>query len=91
MEKLLRFDDMITPKIITLVYWLALGAAAIGGLMSCFVGMGRFSAAGLLMGLAIALGGALVARITCELLIVLFKIHENIHSLAKAAGTSSVA
>ena len=91
MEKLLRFDDMITPKIITLVYWLALGAAAGGGLMSCFVGMGRFTAMGLVMGLAIAFGGALAARISCELLIVLFKIHENIHALAKAASTRGVA
>lgn len=87
MERLLRFDEMVTPKIITLVYWLALGAALLGGLASMFVGMGRFSGAGFLMGIAILVGGSLSARIACELLIVLFKIHENIHFLAKRAGS----
>lgn len=86
MERLLRFDEMITPKIITLVYWLALVGAVIGGLGMMFAGWGGFTFAKLVMGVAVMLGGALSARISCELLIVLFKIHENIHILAKSAN-----
>jgi hypothetical protein len=86
MERMLRFDEMITPKIITLVYWLALVGAVIGGVGTMFTGWGGFTISKLLLGLAVMLGGALSARISCELLIVLFKIHENIHALAKSAN-----
>ena len=85
MDKLLSFDEMITPLIITLVYWLALAGAVIAGLATAFGGFGGFSVMKLLMGLGFTAGAALGARITCELLIVLFKIHEkNIHSIARS-------
>jgi len=65
----LFFDKMLTPKIITLVYWLALIGSVIAGLGSIFTGA-------FLRGLAILIGGVLLARIYCELLIVLFKMNE---------------
>ena len=37
---------------------------------------------GFISGLAIIVGGAIGARIWCELLIVLFKIHENLQKIA---------
>jgi Domain of unknown function (DUF4282) len=36
MKALLFFDSMITPKIITFVYWLLLLAAVVGGIGSMF-------------------------------------------------------
>jgi hypothetical protein len=81
MKALLFFDSMITPKIITFVYWLLLLAAVIGGLGSMFA-FGRMSFSGFATGLLIMVGGALAARIWCELLIVLFKINENTHTMA---------
>jgi len=86
MERLLRFDEMVTPKIITLVYWLALFGVLVVGLGTIFTGWDGFTFIKLVMGLTIMLGGALSARISCELLIVLFKIHENVHSIAKSAN-----
>ena len=80
-KALLFFDSMITPKIITFVYWLLLLAAVIGGLGSVFA-FGRMSFSGFATGLLIIVGGALAARIWCELLIVLFKINENTHTMA---------
>ena len=80
MKDVLYFDSMLTPKIITLVYWLLLVVAVIAGLTKMF---GGFSFGNLLAGLAYAVGGAVAARIWCELLIVLFKIHENIRKLAE--------
>lgn len=76
------FDSMLTPKIITVVYWLSLFAVIVTGLTTWFSGFGGFTFAKFLMGIAIMVGGAVGARIYCELLIVLFKIHENIRRIA---------
>lgn len=75
---ILFFDSMLTPKIITLVYWLLLGAALVSGLGMMFAG----GFGSLLMGIMTVLAGAVGARIWCELLIVLFKINENMKKLA---------
>lgn len=74
----LFFDSMLTPKIITLVYWLLLASALISGLGTMFSG----GFGGFLLGIVVMVGGAIGARIWCELLIVLFKINENIKKVA---------
>jgi len=79
------FDSTLTPKIITFVYWLALLGIVVSALTSMFAGFGGLTFGKFLMGLFIIVGGAVAARIGCELLIVLFKIHENIHKLAERA------
>jgi hypothetical protein len=79
------FDSMLTPKIINFVYWLALLGVVVSGLASMFAGFGGLTFGKFLMGLFIIVGGAIAARIWCELLIVLFKIHENIRKLAEKA------
>jgi len=78
----LFFDSMLTPKIITLVYWLLLFFAIVSGLGAMFSGFGGVTFGKFVMGLGIIIGGAVGARIWCELLIVLFKIHENIKKVA---------
>ncbi|MFN3842468.1 MAG: DUF4282 domain-containing protein [Rehaibacterium terrae] len=83
MRHLLFFDSMLTPKIITLVYWLCLLAAVFSGLFSMFGGWGGFTFGKFLTGLVVIAGGAIAARIWCEILIVLFKIHENLRVLAE--------
>ena len=82
MRDVFFFDAMLTPKIITFVYWLLLLLAVVSGLGSMFGGYGGVTFAKFLMGLGIMVGGAVGARIWCELLIVLFKIHENIKKVA---------
>jgi len=83
MKDLLYFDTMVTPKIITLVFWLMLLMATIAGLGTIFGG--GLSFLKLIFGLLVTASGAVSARITCEILIVLFKIHENIKKLADKA------
>jgi len=79
-RKILFFDTMLTPKVITFVFWLMLLAVVVAGLGTMFAG--GFSFGRFLMGLlTIALGGV-GARIWCEILIVMFKIHENIKKMA---------
>ncbi|MDY7220070.1 DUF4282 domain-containing protein [Denitrificimonas sp. JX-1] len=85
MKDILFFENMLTPKIITFVYWLLLLVAVFSGFASMFSSYGGFTFGGFLMGIGIMLGGAVGARIWCELLIVLFKINENIKKLADKA------
>ena len=82
MRDIFFFEAMLTPKIITVVYWLLLLVALFAGLGSMFGGYGGSSFSKFVMGIGIMIGGGLGARIWCELLIVLFKIHENIKKLA---------
>ena len=77
------FDSMLTPKVITFVYWLLLAAAVISGLSSWFIGFGGFTFGKFLTGLAIMIGGAIGARIWCELLIVLFKMNEALQEISR--------
>ncbi|WFE67753.1 DUF4282 domain-containing protein [Thiomicrospira sp. R3] len=73
-KSILFFDSMLTPKIITAVYWLLLGLVVISGLGAMF-------AQNFLVGLLIILFGAIGVRIWCELLIVLFKINDNLKKM----------
>ena len=77
MRDIFFFDAMLTPKIITLIYWVLLLGALFSGLAVMFTGYN-----GLFKGLGIIVAGSIGARIWCELLIVLFKIHENIRKIA---------
>jgi len=87
MRTWLHFDTMVTPKIITFIYWLMLAAAAFTGITLLFKGFGtmRYSGfAGLGMVVCapiVAVFIALAARIYCELMIVLFKINEALQDI----------
>ncbi|RYV02386.1 hypothetical protein SOPP22_10050 [Shewanella sp. OPT22] len=78
MKDLLFFDSMLTPKIITFVYWLMLVGTLISSLSIMFSKYGG----GFLYGLGVLIAGVIGTRIWCELLIVLFKIHENLNKIA---------
>ena len=80
MKDIFFFDSMITPKIITFVYWLMLLGIVVSGFGMMFGGS-------FLVGLGMIVGGAIGTRIWCELLIVLFKIHENLQSIADNSDT----
>ncbi len=75
MRDLLFFDSMLTPKIITFVYWLLLAGVILGALGAIFSGQ-------ILSGIGVLVGGLVGVRIWCELLIVLFKVNDNIKALA---------
>ena len=86
MKDLFFFDSMLTPKIITFVYWLMLLAAVASGVATMF----NAYSGGFITGLGILIAGAIGARIWCELLIVLFKIHENLKKIADRNETSEL-
>ncbi len=76
MRNIFFFDSMLTPKIITVVYWLSLISVVISGIAT------MFSYNGFWAGLGIIVGGCIFTRIWCELLIVLFKINSNLQHVA---------
>lgn len=84
MRDLLYFDSMITPKLITLVYWISLALLALGGVVTLFAGEGNFLVRVLTLLIGLPLG-ALLIRVYCELLMVLFKINDNIQKLVDRA------
>ncbi|MFC4259158.1 DUF4282 domain-containing protein [Marinobacter lacisalsi] len=82
LKMFLNFDSMVTPKIITVIYWLSIVGVVIGGVGSMFSGYQGFTFGSFLMGLGIIVGGFLMVRIYCELFIVIFKINENLSKIA---------
>jgi len=71
LEVFLNFDRLITPTIIKILYWLGIAGAVIAGMFAIAFGDG-------LQGLLMILIGPIVVRVYCELLIILFRIHENL-------------
>ena len=80
-NRLFFFDTMITPKIITFIYWILLLAVVGYGLSTMFGGYEGFTFSKFIMGLLYITGGAIAVRIWCELMIVIFKINENLQNL----------
>lgn len=87
MRELLHFDSMITPKVITFIYWLLLIGCTIICLTMIVTAFGtmRYSApAGigqLVLAPIAAIFGAVVSRIYCEILIVIFKMNEALQDI----------
>lgn len=83
-RSILFFDAMLTPKVITIVYWLLLLAALIAGLGTMFyTGFQYMTFGTFVRAVGFTLGGAIAARIWCELMIVLFKLNENVQRLVQ--------
>jgi hypothetical protein len=85
-KDLLRFDKMVTPLIIQILFWIGLALSVLFGLVLIFQGLtsqyrGGFT---VFMGLLYLVVGPIVVRIYCELLIVFFKIHENLVAIKDA-------
>lgn len=72
--ELLSFNKMLTPKIITAVYYLALLSVVVGSLGLMFNEQ-------VFAGIMSLIVGGLAARISCELLIVTFKINEALQEI----------
>ncbi|RQO61667.1 hypothetical protein DBV14_05045 [Variovorax sp. KBW07] len=77
MQDLLGFDKMVTPIVIRVLYFLGLIGVLITGVGTLFSGGLR----GVLAGLAILVFGAIMVRVYSELLILLFRIHDNLVSI----------
>ena len=74
------FEIMLTPKVIIFIYWILLFVVMNSGLAMMFgFGVFGFSFGSFIKGLFMIVVSSALVRIWCELLIVLFKINENVH------------
>ena len=80
-QKIIRFDEMITSRLIQIIYLLGAGLISLVGLVFLFRTF--------LLGLAIIIFGNLVWRINCELIILLFKIKDNLAEIKNNLDTNS--
>jgi hypothetical protein len=71
MEVFMNFDRLITPTIIKIVYWLGIAAVVIAGIVAIATGEA-------FAGLLTIILGPIAVRVYCELLILLFRIHDSL-------------
>lgn len=94
-EKFIRFDKMITPTIIKILFWIGVALSVLSGLGFIIAGMNSYYGGGIQVftGLLVIVIGPLVVRVYCELLIIFFKMHESLREiktlLNKRTGTGN--
>jgi hypothetical protein len=80
MKDFLTFKKMITPIIIQVLFWLGVAGTVIMGFVSLFSGQ-------ILMGLGMIILGPIGVRLWTEILIVLFKINDNLTEINNKTKT----
>lgn len=78
LEKLINFDNMITPTIIKILFYIGVAASVLMSLVIMFTGGWA-----VLLGLIWLVLGPILVRVYCELLIVIFKIHESLVAIRR--------
>ena len=73
MHDFFSFRRMITPIIIQVLFWIFTAIAVIGGIVLLFRGGAQTA-----LGLVWIVVGPLIARVYCEILIVVFRINETL-------------
>ncbi len=85
MQKFLNFDELVTPTIILIVYWIVNVLIVIGVITSLFNGFWSFIAG--LIGGAI---GLILWRVACEVMLLLFRIHAQLGDIVRnTAGAAA--
>ena len=79
----LNFDRMITPKIIQIIFWVNLVIVALVGLGLIIGGIRSYYGGGAMIfsGIMTLIFGPILVRDSCELIIVIFKIHDNLEEI----------
>jgi hypothetical protein len=80
-KELLSFKKLITPQVITFIYWLLIAGSVIAGIAVMNMGYRSMTFIQFLVGLGTIVIGIVVTRIWCELLIVLFKMNEALQDI----------
>lgn len=89
---LFNWDRFITPSIIRLFYWLAVGLIGLSGLSFVFSALAMMAVnlfagiAALFAALLFVLVGIMAARITAEFILIVFRINENLDAIRHRGG-----
>ena len=79
MEDFLAFRKMITPIIIQVLFWIGVAFSVIVGLIQIASSFGRYGGGfSFLGGLLVIIIGPIMARIYCELLILIFRMYDTL-------------
>jgi uncharacterized membrane protein len=87
LRDLFQWERFITPSIIKVFYWLAVGLSVLFGLSNLFAGLWMMAAnpfGGLLMMVGSLFGvliGILTARIVAEFILITFRINEHLGAI----------
>lgn len=87
LRDLFQWERFITPSIIKVFYWLAVGLSVLFGLSNLFAGLWMMAVnpfAGLLMMVGSLIGvliGILTARIVAEFILITFRINEHLGAI----------
>lgn len=82
-----NFDVMLTPRIITVIFWLLVISNVVSGLVGLVGSLAMMKTSadmGILMlmaTVALSILGILASRIFCEFIILLFKIHQALQDI----------
>lgn len=72
----MKFEKMITPSIIQIIFIISVVISILTGIVF-LIGDNAF------LGLVIIVLGPLLSRINCELIIIIFKIHESLQIISR--------
>jgi hypothetical protein len=87
LRDLFQWERFITPSIIKIFYWLAVGMSVLAGLSGIFSGlltMAHNPVGGIIMMIASVFGiliGVLAARIVSEFVLITFRINEHLGAI----------
>lgn len=79
----LTFRKMLTPVVIQIIFWVGIVLCVIGGIVGIVVSAVGNEAIGILYGILVLILGPIAVRIYCELLIVIFRINDNLSEMNK--------
>lgn len=83
MKNFLSFNKMITPKIIMILFWIGVAFTIMYAFMAFAMGAQMGTPMMYLVGILTLILAPLVVRVYCELLIIMFKIHETLEEIKK--------
>ena len=82
LKKFGSFDEMITPSIIKVIYYISLVFVGIISLLMLFGAMAEGELLlGIILVIPVAIFGLIMVRVYCELIMVGFKIYENLKNI----------
>jgi len=84
-----KFNKMITPVIIQVVFWVAAALCVVRGLVTLIAGVVHNSLGAAVVGLLIIILGPVLVRIYAEVLLVIFKINDAVQTIAQKKTEST--
>lgn len=81
MDRFLKFEKMITPIIIQVLFWIGVAVCVIAGIIQIVSGINTPYGGGgsvVFMGILLLLLGPILVRVWCEIMLVLFSIHDTL-------------